>query len=656
MRRLPRWPLFLLPLCVLCLPLGLRADEDDEPSSDPDARIRARTEQFQRDIEDLRGLKFKNPVEIGIQNRDELREKMMEEFDKEMSDEKSESMKKVMVKFGLLPKDLELKKFMIDLMTEQIAGFYDPEEKSLFLIRGSEKKETSDDPNDAMMAQLGASQDDIVAVHELTHALQDQNWDLLTMPLEGVQNDDLITAQKALVEGEATYVMYDWLLQQRGMSLDMLPEGIMEQAMGGSGGGMPGMEQMEKAPKIIRESLIFPYMGGLKYIMKTRKSGGGSKTRVAGEPEPEAEGGWAAIDQIYADLPASTEQILHPEKYAPGNRDYPQAVALPDVAKLCGDDWKVLDRNVMGELSTDVMFQEIMNVKGSKTRKASGGWDGDQYVCFENGKTKEVALVWFTTWDSEEDAREFGTAMRKALQKKYEVETPDVEEELKKVWKSTPGGPVLLERRGMDVLIVESVPGEKLDDVVASVWKDTTRAEVKRIERIEPKERPKEAGKPKPEGKKAAQKKVDPSRFEIQGEGFALSLAKPGADWTMKGSGRRFDLESPSSAAVLVRVTVSDRDGGELGAAVAAAKGKYKDEMKGFSVVNEIDCALGGCTAHDSLYSGTPAGFDAPLRVRVCVLEAPKHFITITGTALESDYEANAPLFEKMIRSVEMGK
>lgn len=645
MRSPHRWSWFVLPLCALCLPLGVRAEDDDE-AVDSDAKMRARTEQFERDIEDLRGLKFKNPVEIGIQNRDELREKMMEEFDDEMSDEKAEASKKVMVKFGLLPKDMELKQFMIDLMTEQVAGFYDPEEKSLFLIRGGEKKEAGSDPNDMMMAQMGASQDDVVAVHELTHALQDQNWDLLTMPMEGVPNDDLVTAQKAVVEGEATYVMYDWLLQQRGMSLDMLPEGIMEQAMGGggggAGGGMPGMEQMEKAPKIIKEGLIFPYMGGLKYIMKTKKEGGG----------------WEAIDKIYADLPSSTEQILHPEKYDAENRDYPQTVTLPDIAKLCGDDWKVLDRNVMGELSTDVLFQEIMNVKGSKTKKASSGWDGDQYVCCEDPKTKDVALVWFTTWDSEDDAREFGTAMRKTLQKKYGVETPDVDEDTKKVWKTTPGGPVMLERRGMDVLVVESVPADRFEDMATAVWKDTTKVEVKRVDRIEykekPKKEPRKSEKPRKEESKKVVKKADPNRFEIKGDGFALSLAKPGSEWTMKGSDRRFDLESPSSA-VLIRVTASDRSG-DLGTAVAAAKGKYKDEMKGFAVVNEVDCSVGGASAHDSLYSGTPTGFDEPVRVRVCVIQAPERFITITGMILESDYETNAPIFDRVLRSVEMGK
>ncbi len=126
--------------------------------------------------------------------------------------------------------------------------------------------------------------------------------------------------------------------------------------------------------------MMFPYLRGMVFCAHLANGGG-----------------WEAIDDAYQNPPLSTEQILHPAKFRK-NPDLPTAVELG--ALTPGDGWKELGRNVLGELQTSVMLRK------QKGAAAAAGWDGDRYAVFE-GPNKKLGLVWFTTWDGEDDAREF---------------------------------------------------------------------------------------------------------------------------------------------------------------------------------------------------------------------------------------------------------
>ena len=198
------------------------------------------------------------------------------------------------------------------------------------------------------------------------------------------KDDDRSLALDALIEGEATLAMFgvgmdDW----KGEDIIRLPAERMEFTFNLLAPFMPVMgagKTLRNAPPIISESMIFPYFKGMVFCAKLAN-----------------EGGWAAIDEVYRNPPLSTEQILHPEKYR-AKPDFPMTIDLGTLKP--GDGWKEVGRNVLGEMQTAVMLRK----HGGKT--AAAGWDGDRYAVFEGPKNK-LGLVWLSTWDSEDDAREF---------------------------------------------------------------------------------------------------------------------------------------------------------------------------------------------------------------------------------------------------------
>ena len=151
---------------------------------------------------------------------------------------------------------------------------------------------------------------------------------------------------------------------------------------------------MRDAPPVLAETLIFPYARGVVFAAHLTNAGG-----------------WAALDRAYANPPLSTEQVLHPEKYLDGTKaDPPTSVDLGELKP--GDDWKEVTRDVMGELVTGIML------RGYGGRSAAAGWDGDAAVVFE-GADDKLGLVWLSTWDTEQDAREFARGYAGFQAKKF---------------------------------------------------------------------------------------------------------------------------------------------------------------------------------------------------------------------------------------------
>ncbi len=449
------------------------AEEETPPAADedetiPESEIAACKEAVQK----TRELEFKADVNVGMQDRETLRKKMEEDFATEMPPERMEEIQKTLVKFCLVPKDFPLEKFMIDLMTEQIGGFYDPESKELYVVKRQEEEEDAG-PEAAAMKMLGVTNRKIVLVHELTHAMQDQHFDLLTMPRSDPDmedhNDDTVSAVQALFEGEATYVMYAWMYSKMRVNIDDVPDiaKMMED------GAKEEMEKkvgnlMSKAPVFIRESLMFPYVQGFKFFLELKKNGG-----------------WEAVTGAYSDLPASTEQILSPKKFFGELRDYPTLVNLPELKPLLGEEWKELDYNVVGQFVIDILLREFF--KPSKSlRNVAKGWDGDSYRIFDNKEAGKVLVVWYSTWDEERDSKQFFEKYCELIPKKYKDTESVKTEETLKTWKS-PEGLMSVELRGKDVLVVESAPtAELLDKMAETVWKETTKSEMKEVNRMPP--------------------------------------------------------------------------------------------------------------------------------------------------------------------------
>lgn len=278
--------------------------------------------------------------------------------------------------FGLLPDTVDLRGLLVDLLLEQTVGYYDPARDVLFI-----REEASQEMLDA------------VVVHELVHALQDQVADLDSL-LKQAGGNDARTAAQAAMEGHAMVAM---LAQQAAaltggsVSVTDLPE--LSPDMAGLLVSSSAYPQLATAPAIVREPLLFLYLGGARYVQRLWRG-------RSDEPVPFGE--W---------LPESTEQLLHTQAIL-GERDRPTplAVAGPPAS------WTTRYASDLGELELRIYFEEHLQDE-REAERAAAGWDGDAYALLSDGEA--LVLVWYTAWDSEADAQEFGDAYRRVFGRRF---------------------------------------------------------------------------------------------------------------------------------------------------------------------------------------------------------------------------------------------
>ena len=189
---------------------------------------------------------------------------------------------------------------------------------------------------------------------------------------------------------------------------------------------------LRQSPPILVESMLFPYLRGLVFCAQLTNKGG-----------------WDALDAAYQKPPASTEQVLHPEKY----RDQPDPPTAIDLGRLdgvpCG--WQRVARNVVGEMQTAILLRDHHGTE------AAAGWDGDQFVAFE-GPGERLGLVWLTTWDSPDDARQFARAYARFQTSKLGPKSNEPDDPPDLLRRVDHGATFAVERRGADVAIVEGFP------------------------------------------------------------------------------------------------------------------------------------------------------------------------------------------------------
>src|SRR5882672_3401511 len=451
MTRSPFPALFALAAALILLPSAVGQDEDKKKDD-----YKEKTAKHKEDVTKLRGLEFKAPVAVGAYSKQELLDFLKAEFEKDLPKEKAERYQRGYAKFGLIPADLDIYEAYLELFGSSIAGFYHPKTKELRLIRAGEKGDAEEDALKAM----GIDMESITLVHELTHAAQDQNFELSTLPIEDETNDDLVMALKSVIEGDASAVGWKYQFKDQ---FEMVIGGINQTYKTGMLPGKAG-----KLPAYLRLSLTFPYGYGTDFIVKYLK---GTKGELKD------------INNLFKDFPLSSEQILHPEKYYDKEkRNNPILVTMPDLEKLFGAPWKESFNNVHGEFATKLVLREF---KGDKLRlgmidRAAEGWGGDRYVVLEDDK-KNAMYVWYTTWDTEKDAKEFYEAYCLALEKKYEQESKEGRED--KTSFTTPSGQVSIELKGSDVLVFDGAT-EAMLAKAGTIWKDTTKVEMTGFERL----------------------------------------------------------------------------------------------------------------------------------------------------------------------------
>jgi hypothetical protein len=281
-------------------------------------------------------------------------------------------------KFGLVPQDFDLAKNTVDLLTEQAAAFYDYDKKKLFI--------TETTPSD--------TQEPVLA-HELSHALADQNFNLAKFIRQGRKSDDGATARLAVMEGQATWMMSEYLARKMGQSLRNSPELVATMSsLSESGGGQYPV--FDKAPLYERISLVFPYTKGMLFQNAVLQHDGK-----------------AGFAEVFRRPPSSTQQILHPEKYFADVK--PEVPDLPEVKLPRG--YKGLVGGTMGELEHGILLEQYLGKE--RAAELAPHWRGCNFELQESKKEGRVVLRYAVRWDSEDAARQYFAAYREILSKKW---------------------------------------------------------------------------------------------------------------------------------------------------------------------------------------------------------------------------------------------
>lgn len=342
-------------------------------------------------LERLSGLDRLEPLRVRRQSRDGARAYVTERLNEELSPEEREAVRRTYVSLGLLPDTLDLDALLLDLYTEQVLGYYDPRERTLFVVSGEDV-------------------DDIrqVVAHELVHALQDQHTDLDSL-IAGERGNDRQTAAHAAMEGHAMLVMFTLLAEQAtGATIDPAALPNPAEELG------PALEAQNseypvfrRAPPVIRETLLFPYLAGVDFVHALWSA----RRPMDRYPAP--------LDSL---LPQSTEQVMHPEERFIARRDPPVAVAPADVP----GDWRVERADDLGQLETAIFLDQHL---GAGARTAAEGWGGDHCVLLMNPEGADV-ILWRSVWDTPAAADRFAAAVRRAAARRADRNVNVAREEI----------------------------------------------------------------------------------------------------------------------------------------------------------------------------------------------------------------------------------
>lgn len=352
----------------------------------------------------LRQLQPTTRLEIEFLDQQQLREFIIQSFDRDYLPVERESDQKLLVALGLLREDQDIVQEWLELYEDQVLGLYDSDTKKLHVI--------ADTPALGPVERVTLS-------HEYVHALQDQHFDLNALAPRHSDNNDAILAAHALMEGDATLSMGLYALRE------LTQKELAEWGQGGSS------TRLAQAPLVLREELEFPYTQGLRLVRRLH-----------------GRGGFAAVNQAFADPPRSTAQVLHPEKY--DRRQAPEPVALPDLSAVAGEGWQVLSSNTLGEFYLRVLIEQY--VGPASAQQAASGWAGDRWELLTRGD--QTAVVVRTLWDTEVDADEFLASYADSLQARFR-DQGQVERSAWLVRSAAPGYAISaqLRGRGVDVVI-----------------------------------------------------------------------------------------------------------------------------------------------------------------------------------------------------------
>ncbi len=351
---------------------GCRGEARD---ADPAAALARLVDSLTPAVERATSLAFRSPPRSALRSREQVRGYLVRKLDEELPPARLQGIETAYRLFGLLPDTLGLRSLLLDLYTEQVAGYYDPDSATLFGVAGADRQQLR-----------------LVLAHELIHALQGQYLPLDSI-LSETANNDRLTAAQAVLEGQATLFSLEVLAP--GQNVTGNPEfwELYREQVRAQQSSMP---VFRRAPLVLRESLIFPYLQGAEFVHWWERS--------------------PLADTLpYGPrMPVSSEQILHPERYARG--DAPLGLAF-------ASDSAALYEDVMGENEIRVILATLAGSDEVQT-VVPLGWGDDRYRLYPTDQGP--ALVWYVVWDDDRAAGGFlraaGAGLRRASRAGYRAE------------------------------------------------------------------------------------------------------------------------------------------------------------------------------------------------------------------------------------------
>jgi hypothetical protein len=331
-----------------------------------------------QELERISGMPLKHPVPCAYIDKQKINEFLQKRIKEVAKPEEVRAEELTLKLFGLVPADFNLAQNTVDLLTEQAAAFYDYEKKKLFITESTP----------------GATQQPVLA-HELAHAVADQNYNLSRFIKQGRKSDDGASARMAVMEGQATWLMSEFLARRMGQSLKGSPGMVAAMSAMADGGGSQ-FPVFDNSPLYLRMTLVFPYTKGMLFQHAVF--------------EHDGQRGFA---NLFLKPPVSTQQILHPEKYFAGVQ--PTHPPLPE-PKL-GKGYKGLVGGTLGELDHQVMLEQYSGKE--RAAELAPEWRGCTFNLVENAKAGRVVLLYAVEWASEDAAVKYFAAYRHQLEQKW---------------------------------------------------------------------------------------------------------------------------------------------------------------------------------------------------------------------------------------------
>ena len=441
----------------------------EEPKTEADSRPAVKitsqqAEQLFRDVDTILDFASKDtdlPIKRSIKRRLASREEVVTYLKKNMAEDKDVQRLRrtelVLKKFGLLPKTFDLQTFLVGLLEEQVAGYYDSKTKTVNLL-------------DWVAPDLQRP----VLAHELTHALQDQSFGLDKWLKKGsedldtkrnlnpadITEDENSEARQAVVEGQATLVLLDYMLAPLHRTAADSPE-VVDALATDMASGSPESVQYRNAPIFLKESLTFPYRYGIEFVAAVLRAGGKQK----------------AYEDPFRNPPQTSREIMEPQTYLAGEHLPP--LTLPDFKKIF-KEYSRFDIGAIGEFDVDVLAEQYAGEEAAK--RIYPNWRGGYYYSVRPkiDPAGALGLVFVSKWASAKAAAQFAAVYARGIQERYKnSEAPadtGLPADLKTLkslggdhtWK-TEEGPVVIDVKGDTVLVTESLDPTITDQFRASV-------------------------------------------------------------------------------------------------------------------------------------------------------------------------------------------